>query len=153
MCYVYSFFFSSRRRHTRCALVTGVQTCALPIYGVTQANGTDAVSPSTLFQAASIAKMVAATGALRLTQEGKIDLDEDVNKQLMDWKLPVNEYTEQAPVTLRGLLSHTAGVAVHGFPGYSPGETLPSLRQILDGESPSNSPPIRVDAIPGRAYR
>src|SRR3546814_8989873 len=27
------FFFSSRRRHTRCALVTGVQTCALPIYG------------------------------------------------------------------------------------------------------------------------
>src|SRR3546814_4167084 len=28
---VYDFFFSSRRRHTRCALVTGVQTCALPI--------------------------------------------------------------------------------------------------------------------------
>src|SRR3546814_6118471 len=33
------FFFSSRRRHTRCALVTGVQTCALPIcLGVTRAN-------------------------------------------------------------------------------------------------------------------
>src|SRR3546814_8489550 len=31
LCYV-CFFFSSRRRHTRCALVTGVQTCALPIY-------------------------------------------------------------------------------------------------------------------------
>src|SRR3546814_8217102 len=30
--YVVDFFFSSRRRHTRCALVTGVQTCALPIY-------------------------------------------------------------------------------------------------------------------------
>src|SRR3546814_4216916 len=30
--YRYNFFFSSRRRHTRCALVTGVQTCALPIY-------------------------------------------------------------------------------------------------------------------------
>src|SRR3546814_8502065 len=29
--YFYFFFFSSRRRHTRCALVTGVQTCALPI--------------------------------------------------------------------------------------------------------------------------
>src|SRR3546814_5843395 len=29
------FFFSSRRRHTRCALVTGVQTCALPIYRIT----------------------------------------------------------------------------------------------------------------------
>src|SRR3546814_1924550 len=31
-CWLYFFFFSSRRRHTRCALVTGVQTCALPIY-------------------------------------------------------------------------------------------------------------------------
>src|SRR3546814_12979636 len=82
-----------------------------------------------------------------------IDRDEDVNMQLMEVKRPVNEYTEQAPVTLRGLLSHTAGVTVHGCPGYSPGETLPSLRQILDGESPSNSPPIRVDAIQGRAYR
>src|SRR3546814_6662476 len=30
--FVHFFFFSSRRRHTRCALVTGVQTCALPIY-------------------------------------------------------------------------------------------------------------------------
>src|SRR3546814_8144331 len=30
---VWLFFFSSRRRHTRCALVTGVQTCALPIFG------------------------------------------------------------------------------------------------------------------------
>src|SRR3546814_1612466 len=32
MCQFVFFFFSSRRRHTRCALVTGVQTCALPIY-------------------------------------------------------------------------------------------------------------------------
>src|SRR3546814_6830171 len=32
--YLVFFFFSSRRRHTRCALVTGVQTCALPIYGL-----------------------------------------------------------------------------------------------------------------------
>src|SRR3546814_12601402 len=31
--YLSLFFFSSRRRHTRCALVTGVQTCALPISG------------------------------------------------------------------------------------------------------------------------
>src|SRR3546814_10156649 len=32
MCLLWVFFFSSRRRHTRCALVTGVQTCALPIF-------------------------------------------------------------------------------------------------------------------------
>src|SRR3546814_6929306 len=32
------FFFSSRRRHTRCALVTGVQTCALPIFSSRRSN-------------------------------------------------------------------------------------------------------------------
>src|SRR3546814_4181425 len=36
----FSFFFSSRRRHTRCALVTGVQTCALPIYADDVAEAT-----------------------------------------------------------------------------------------------------------------
>src|SRR3546814_9063580 len=37
--FVSFFFFSSRRRHTRCALVTGVQTCALPIYISTSLDG------------------------------------------------------------------------------------------------------------------
>src|SRR3546814_5837722 len=36
---VFWFFFSSRRRHTRCALVTGVQTCALPIFGFPKGSG------------------------------------------------------------------------------------------------------------------
>src|SRR3546814_7222034 len=41
MSYYVCFFFSSRRRHTRCALVTGVQTCALPtcMIGITGSNG------------------------------------------------------------------------------------------------------------------
>src|SRR3546814_3975318 len=42
------FFFSSRRRHTRCALVTGVQTCALPILGLSLwAAREEIASPST----------------------------------------------------------------------------------------------------------
>src|SRR3546814_14519280 len=40
------FFFSSRRRHTRCALVTGVQTCALPISGLTPSPACLAVAPT-----------------------------------------------------------------------------------------------------------
>src|SRR3546814_3291253 len=44
MCLFLLFFFSSRRRHTRCALVTGVQTCALPIYG-RQGVRTNAIAP------------------------------------------------------------------------------------------------------------
>src|SRR3546814_1537384 len=46
ICVVFLFFFSSRRRHTRCALVTGVQTCALPI--CSRAN-TDAAQLNGLF--------------------------------------------------------------------------------------------------------
>src|SRR3546814_8430281 len=45
MCSVLRFFFSSRRRHTRCALVTGVQTCALPIFRQVQASPWNRLSP------------------------------------------------------------------------------------------------------------
>src|SRR3546814_2083209 len=52
-CLFFLFFFSSRRRHTRCALVTGVQTCALPICRLRQAlgdraEGTEIVPPTLL---------------------------------------------------------------------------------------------------------
>ena len=135
------------------ALIDDGQIAWAKGYGVTKASGTEAVSSSTLFQAASITKFVTAIGALRLVEEGKLDLNEDVNERLTSWKLPDNEYTEETPVSLRALLSHTAGVTVRGFPGYSPEQALPGLRQILDGEPPSNSPPIRVDAVPNRTYR
>src|SRR6185437_1371249 len=57
------------------------------------------------------------------------------------------------PVTLRELLSHTAGVTVHGFPGYARGQPIPSLVDILNGIPPANSPPIRVDLVPGKTWR
>src|SRR3546814_5974294 len=48
------FFFSSIRRHTRCALVTGVQTCALPILKDSSSSGPPLVSPSTLARRDSV---------------------------------------------------------------------------------------------------
>lgn len=56
-------------------------------------------------------------------------------------------------VTLRRLLGHSAGVTVHGFRGYAQGEAVPNLKQILDGEPPANSLPIRVDTVPGTQFR
>src|SRR5260370_25991324 len=50
-------------------------------------------------------------------------------------------------------MSHTAGLTVHGFPGYDPKETLPSLVQIFNGEKPANTAPIRVDIVPGTKER
>jgi len=121
-------------------------------YGVLAENGKP-VDPLTLFQAASISKPVAAMVALRLVDDGKLSLDEDVNLKLRSWKIPENEFTKTQKVTLRRLLNHSAGLTVHGFAGYAADEVAPSLLDLLDGKKPANSAPIRVDIAPGAMYR
>ena len=122
-------------------------------YGVLDTETKTLVTEKSLFQAASISKPVAAMAALKMAQEGKLDLDADVNSALKSWKLPDNEFTAQVKVTLKHLLSHTGGVTVSGFPGYVSGNPLPTLVQILNGEPPANTVPIRVDILPGRQFR
>jgi CubicO group peptidase (beta-lactamase class C family) len=121
-------------------------------FGVAELAGSP-VTPRTLFQAASISKPITALAVMSLVQDGKLNLDADVNGYLKDWKLPTNKFTEQHAVTLRGLLTHSAGVTVHGFPGYESGEYTPTLIQILDGVKPANTDPIRVDMTPGTKMR
>jgi len=122
-------------------------------YGLLEAGGAAPVTPETRFQAASISKPVAAMGALALVEQGKLDLDEDVNRKLVSWKVPENELTKEKKVTLRGLLSHGAGLTVHGFRGYAAGEDVPTLVQALDGQKPANSAAVRVDILPGSKWR
>jgi CubicO group peptidase (beta-lactamase class C family) len=122
-------------------------------YGLADVAGNIPVTTDTLFQAASISKPVAAVGALELVEEGVLDLNQDVNEKLERWKVPAADFTATKPVTLRGLVTHTAGLTVHGFPGYAPELPLPVLRQILDGEPPANTDPIRVDMEPGAEWR
>src|SRR5262245_2270193 len=122
-------------------------------YGVTEAGGSQPVTPATLFQAGSISKPVTAFGALVLVQRGKLDLDADVNLKLKTWKVPASDVARGKKVTLRRLLSHSAGLTVHGFPGYAVGEPVPSVVQILDGAKPANTDPIRVDLEPGTKFR
>jgi CubicO group peptidase (beta-lactamase class C family) len=122
-------------------------------FGVKDAGTKEPVAAETLFQAGSISKPVAATAALRMVQDQKLDLDENVNTKLKTWKVPDNEFTEKKRVTLRGLLSHTAGLTVHGFPGYATDVPLPTLIQVLDGAKPANTAAIRVDIEPGSKWR
>lgn len=122
-------------------------------YGVTAAGGKVAVTPATLFQAGAVSKPVAAMAALLLVQDGRVDLDADVNARLVAWRVPENPFTATQRVTLRRLLSHTAGVTVDGFPGYAAGGPVPSLAQVLNGTEPARSPAIGVDVIPGSAFR
>jgi len=86
-------------------------------------------------------------------EEKKLALDEDVNQKLRSWKVPENSFTAQQKVTLRRLLSHSAGLTVHGFPGYQRGLPLPTVVQVLDGVKPANTEPVRVDIVPGTQSR
>jgi len=122
-------------------------------YGASEAGGNKPVTPDTLFQAASIGKPVVAVAALHYVEAELLDLGENVNERLISWHVTENEFTAQEKVTLRRLLSHSAGVTVSGFGGYAQGEEIPILQQILDGEPPANSPPIRVDIVPGTQHR
>jgi CubicO group peptidase (beta-lactamase class C family) len=122
-------------------------------YGVMDVETGGVVTPRTLFQAASISKPVAATAALRLVEEGLLDLDAPVNEYLESWKIPNNRFTREAPVTLRHLLTHTGGLTVHGFPGYALDAALASTLEVLDGTGPANTDPIRVDTVPGSLWR
>jgi CubicO group peptidase (beta-lactamase class C family)/predicted transcriptional regulator YdeE len=135
------------------AVIENYKIVDVKAYGVIAPGSSTPVTTKTLFQAGSISKPVAATGALCLVEQGKLSLDENVNNKLTTWKLPENEFTQTEKVTLRRLMSHTAGLTVHGFPGYDVDALVPSLVQVLNGERPANTEPIRVDIVPGTKSR
>jgi CubicO group peptidase (beta-lactamase class C family) len=122
-------------------------------YGLADTATKKPVTSETLFQAASISKPMSALAALHLVQEGKPSLDENVNDKLRKWKIPDNQFTAQQKVTVRRILSHSAGINVQGLPGYTSDEPIPTVMQILNGEKPANTDPVRVDVVPGSIWR
>jgi CubicO group peptidase (beta-lactamase class C family) len=122
-------------------------------FGVREAGLADRVTPTTPFEAASISKVIAATAALRLVDQGTVALDENVNRYLRTWQVPESRFTATQKVTLRRLLSHTAGVTGHSVGSYESHEPLPTLEQILDGKPPAKDAAIVVDTEPGTSCR
>jgi CubicO group peptidase (beta-lactamase class C family) len=135
------------------AVIENFKVAWAKAYGVKDVETKEPVTETTLFQAGSISKPVAAMVALKKVEQGKITLDENINNKLTSWKLPDNEFTANKKVTLTNLLSHTAGLTVHGFPGYAVGETIPTLQQVLDGTPPANTAAVRVNIEPGTIFR
>lgn len=119
--------------------------------GLAEAGGSTAVTPNTLFQAASISKPVAVLAMLRLVDRGLLDLDEDVNQKLTSWQVPSLDLW-QPRITLRQLVSHSAGLTVSGVPGYRYDEELPTTVQTLEGVRPMYTG-VRVDLVPGTQFR
>jgi CubicO group peptidase (beta-lactamase class C family) len=108
-------------------------------YGVADVTTGRAVETTSRFQAASISKPLTAMAAVKLAQDGRLDLDADVNAYLKSWRVPTSDLTRTQPVTPRSLFSHTSGSDDgFGFPGYDPSAPRPGVTQILGGEAPSN---------------
>ncbi|HTS76798.1 MAG TPA: serine hydrolase domain-containing protein [Bryobacteraceae bacterium] len=123
-------------------------------YGLADVETGRPVETTTTFQAASISKPVTAMAAMRLVEEGRFSIDEDVNKILKSWKVPESDLTRGHPVTPRSLMSHTSGADDgFGFPGYDPSAPRPTLVQIIEGQKPSNVGPVLFTRPPFEAYK
>ncbi len=114
-------------------------------YGVMDKESKVPVTDKTFFQVSTIGMSLTAYGALRLVDQNKVTLSEDINSYLKSWKLPDSEFTKEEKVTIKNLLSHSAGINVHDFQGYSTDVPVPTLKEILNGTPPANSNPIIVD--------
>lgn len=111
------------------------------------------VTVDTRFQAASISKSINSLGLLKLVQQGKINLEADINDYLKTWKFPYDSVSKNKKISLANLLSHTAGLSVHGFGGYTPGDSIPTVVQILDGSRPANSRSVRSLFEPSKRFQ
>jgi len=96
------------------------------------------VSSNSGFNIGSISKMFTAWGVMKLVEDRKVKLDDPVSKYLKRWTIPINEF-DANKVTIRSLLSHTAGFNVHGYNGYESKKELPTLEECLLGTTSSDN--------------
>jgi CubicO group peptidase (beta-lactamase class C family) len=120
-------------------------------YGFADVAKQKPVNLDTGFNIGSISKTVAAWGVMRLVEQGKISLDAPVEQYIKRWKLPKTEFDNSA-VTVRRLLSHTAGLSLHGYPGWGEKDTQPSIEASLSGEN--NGPgDVKLIMKPGTKWQ
>jgi len=150
-----AYSLTDRMKHYRApaisiAIIRAGKIDRVEAWGIVEAGGRK-VDTDTLFQAASISKPVSALAAVRMSQDGNVGLDDDVYAKLKSWQVPKSEFN--GSVTLRRLLSHSAGLTVDGFPGYASTAELPTVPQILDGAKPANTAAVRLNVEPGSIWR
>ncbi len=121
-------------------------------YGVKNTNTSEKITIDTIFQAASISKVLVATLALHLVEKKILNLDEPINKKLKGWKIPDSDFTKEKAITLRHILTHTSGINLpFSRFGWEEG-SVPTLNQVLNGEPPAKNKPVEVEFIPGTKH-
>ena len=120
-------------------------------YGFSDVENGVEVTAQTGFNIGSISKTIAAWGVMKLVEDGKLDLDAPAENYLTRWQLPDSEY-DSKKVTIRRLLSHTAGLSLHGYPGWTKNDRLSTIEESLDGR---NNGPGSVEMImePGTQWK
>ncbi|BAP32439.1 penicillin-binding protein [Chryseobacterium sp. StRB126] len=119
--------------------------------GLANVESKKPITTETIFNVGSVSKMVSAWGLMQLTEKRLVTLDEPVAPFLVRWKLPVSQY-DISKVTLRRILSHTAGLSVHGYGGSEQGAPLLSLEESLSGKTKRNGESVRLISEPGTKW-
>jgi CubicO group peptidase (beta-lactamase class C family) len=153
-----TYTLSERMKHYN---VSGLSVAVIDNYQIAWAKGYGyadkkeerKVTVNTLFEPGSISKSLNAVGILQLAQQGKLDLYQDINQYLVNWKFPYDTVSHGKKITTAQLLSHTAGLGVHGFPGYQRDSAIATVSDILDGRAPSNTEAVRSVTEPDKESR
>ena len=122
-------------------------------YGVRDIRTKEKITLNTLFEAGSTSKSITAAVSLILVEKGLIDLDEDVNNKLKDWKIPENRFTAANKITLRQILTHTSGINRPDSMFSSVENSFPTLEDVLKGQEPAINDPVKVVFKPGSNHQ
>ncbi|EDP69807.1 beta-lactamase [Flavobacteriales bacterium ALC-1] len=136
---------------TAIAIIENGELVLQKAYGYSDLEKGEKTTTKTGFNIGSISKTIAAWGVMKLVEDGKIDLDAPAENYLTRWKLPESDF-DSKKVTIRRLLSHTAGLSLHGYPGWTPKDRLSTIEESLNGR---NNGPGRVEMImePGTKWK
>ena len=120
-------------------------------YGVANTRSGAVMQPEMIMNFGSCGKVLTAWGVMRLVEEGKIGLDSPANRYLKRWKVELSQF-DPDQVTVGRLLSHTAGLTVHGFSDYSAGRRLPALEEMLAGKNQMDGQ-VKIQWKPGTEFQ
>ena len=137
------------------SIITNAEMNKLEQYGVLEAGTANQVNRQSLFNACSISKLLTSMLIMVLSEKGIVNLDEDVNEKLSSWKIPLNDFTKERPVTLRSLLSHQSGIidSRNSFAELNSKEGIPSMTDLLSGKTSYCKESIEVNYEPGSEFR
>lgn len=122
-------------------------------YGLADTIQKIPVTTKTMFSAGSISKFVMAAAALKMVENGQLELNSPINNYLTSWKIAENDFTQKTPITLRMLLSHSAGASQSSYFGFTPGTPLPSIVEVLSGAKISETRPVVINSEPDKEFR